>query len=315
MPARGLAPIDTDRARGTLIVYSTDPMAAAADGAKGEHSPFAQALLDHLEDPDVSVSDMLDSVRAEVDAKTHHSQMPWESSSLIGKFKFNPASANAVQAPPAGSAAQPSGQTAALVPPGPASGAIGAAPTDGRPLVQPKASAPIAAAGSAGPPLATSNPEKASLEAPPSSGVSPASPMEPGDPLGEKNLKLAPADVKRVQLHLEIRRLYHGALNGNIDDASTRSAILEWQQSEHLPPTSFLSQGQLAALLADFPRKTQLRRSVEGDGHQSDRGCLTADSGRDQGGPATSHRRRVFEEPALRKVRFGDQRSHQSLSA
>jgi peptidoglycan hydrolase-like protein with peptidoglycan-binding domain len=256
MPARGLAPIDTDRARGTLIVYSTDPMAAAADGAKGEHSPFAQALLDHIEDPDVSLSDMLDSVRAEVDATTHHAQMPWESSSLIGKFKFNPILASAAPAPSAGSPAQPSVQTAAIVPaPGPTSGAAGAAPSDGQPVVQPKASSPAAADGSAGPP-ATSKPDQtASLEGPPSSGVSAAPEMEPGDPLGEKNLKLAPADVKRLQLHLEIRRLYHGALDGDIDGASTRSAILEWQKTERLPPTSFLSQGQLSALLAISPIK------------------------------------------------------------
>jgi uncharacterized caspase-like protein len=150
MPARGLAPIDTERARGTLIIYSTDPMAAAADGPKGAHSPFAQALLDHIEDQDVSVNDMLDSVRAEVDARTHHTQMPWESSSLIGKFKFNPASATVVQANPVGLAGQPSVQTAAIAPaPGPVSGAIGA-PTDGQPAVPPKA--PATAGGSAGPP-------------------------------------------------------------------------------------------------------------------------------------------------------------------
>ena len=257
MPERGLAPIDTDRARGTLIVYSTDPMAAAADGGKGEHSPFAQALLDHIDDPDVSLSDMLDSVRAEVDAETHHAQMPWESSSLIGKFKFNPIPANVVRPPPpAGSAAQPSLQTAVLAPPpGPVSGATGAAPTDGQPVVQPKASATVAAPGSAEPPATSNADQAASLEGPPSSGVSAEPTMEPGDPLGEKNLKLAPADVKKLQLHLEIRGLYHGALNGNIDDASTRDAILEWQKSERLPPTSFLSQGQLSALLAISPVK------------------------------------------------------------
>jgi uncharacterized caspase-like protein len=252
MPARGLAPIDTDRARGTLIVYSTDPMAAAADGGKGEHSPFAQALLDHIEDPDVSINDMLDSVRAEVDTQTHHAQMPWESSSLIGKFKFNPTSANPAQASSAGSAAQPAVQTVALVPaPGPASKA-GAAPSDAQPVVPQKAPAPAAPAESAAP---SNEDQTASLQAPPVSGVSQESAMEPGDPLGEKNLKLSPTDVKKVQLHLEVRRLYHGVLNGNIDDPATRSAILDWQKSEHLPETSFLSQGQLAALLAISPVK------------------------------------------------------------
>ena len=225
-------------------------MSAAADGAKGEHSPFAQALLDHIEDSDITISDMVDSVRAEVDAKTHHSQMPWESSSLIGKFKFNPAPGNAVQA---AEAERPSGQAATPVQPhGSASEAPAAASNGGRSEVQPKPSAPTGA-GSAEAPSASKPDKTASLET--SSGGSANSVLEPGDPLGEKDLKLAPADVKKVQLHLEIRRLYHGALNGNIDDASTRAAIIEWQKSEHLPPTSFLSQGQLAALLAISPVK------------------------------------------------------------
>ena len=309
MPARGLAPIDTDRARGTLIVYSTDPMAAAADGGKGEHSPFAQALLDHIDDPDVSLSDMLDSVRAEVDAETHHAQMPWESSSLIGKFKFNPIPANVVRPPPpAGSAAQPSLQTAVLAPPpGPVSGATGAAPTDGQPVVQPKASATVAAPGSAEPPATSNADQAASLEGPPVSGVSAEPTMEPGDPLGEKNLKLAPADVKKAAaaprnpraLPWRPQRQYRRRLDPRRDPrvAEVRA-----------PPADFISEpGTTFGPAGDFPRKTQLGRSVEGDRHQSDPGRLAAHSGRDHGGPATSRRRRVFEERALRKIRFDDQ--------
>ena len=76
---RGLARVESTS--GTLIAYATEPGAVAADGA-GEHSPYTEALLAHLETPGLSVHDLFTQVTASVLARTDAKQKPWTHSSL-----------------------------------------------------------------------------------------------------------------------------------------------------------------------------------------------------------------------------------------
>jgi hypothetical protein len=85
--SRGLAaPAQT--AQGVLVAYSTAPGKVAFDG-KGRNSPYTSAILRHIQTPGLDVEQMFKSVRGEVLKETEGKQIPWESSSLIGKFAFN----------------------------------------------------------------------------------------------------------------------------------------------------------------------------------------------------------------------------------
>lgn len=84
---RGLAAIDA--AQGTLIAYATSPGSEAADG-EGNHGIYTEALLQALSEPGLKVEEMFKRVRIAVAERTHNAQMPWESSSLMGDFIFNP---------------------------------------------------------------------------------------------------------------------------------------------------------------------------------------------------------------------------------
>ena len=90
---RGLSPIEGDLAKGTLIAFATDPNNTAADGVQGGHSPFTEALLNHLADPGALIDTVMSRVRTEVYDKTKHTQRPWVNTSLTGEFSFNPQTA------------------------------------------------------------------------------------------------------------------------------------------------------------------------------------------------------------------------------
>jgi uncharacterized caspase-like protein len=83
----GLAPITVSDAKGTLIAYSTDPGKTAEDG-NGEHSPYAQALLEVLRVPNLTIEQVFKRVREKVQAVTAGTQTPWETSSLTGEDFF-----------------------------------------------------------------------------------------------------------------------------------------------------------------------------------------------------------------------------------
>ena len=74
---------------GTLISLSTQPNTPALDG-EGDHSPYTEALIAHIGEPNVDVVSMLQDVRRDVAKKTDNSQVPWDESCLIEKFFFNP---------------------------------------------------------------------------------------------------------------------------------------------------------------------------------------------------------------------------------
>jgi N-acetylmuramoyl-L-alanine amidase len=84
---RGLAPFQAGR--GTFISFSTSPGKAAADGS-GRNSPYMAGLLKHIKILDLPIEQMFKKVRQTVDESTNQKQLPWEGSSIIGEFVFNP---------------------------------------------------------------------------------------------------------------------------------------------------------------------------------------------------------------------------------
>jgi hypothetical protein len=85
--SRGLAQVESGV--GTLIAFSTQPGNVALDGV-GRNSPFTSALLKTIEQPGLSLGDILINVRNDVLATTDRKQVPWDNSSLTGQFYFNP---------------------------------------------------------------------------------------------------------------------------------------------------------------------------------------------------------------------------------
>lgn len=82
---RGLSRIQT--ASGTFIAFATQPDNVAQDGT-GRNSPFTQAFLANMEKPGLSLSDLMIEVRNDVMRQTNGKQVPWDSSSLTGRFSF-----------------------------------------------------------------------------------------------------------------------------------------------------------------------------------------------------------------------------------
>ncbi|MGH8547082.1 MAG: caspase family protein [Methylococcales bacterium] len=83
----GLAAMNADDARGTLIAYSTSPGKTAQDGS-GSPSPYAQALIDTIETTGVTIEQVFKQVRIRVPNSTSGAQTPWETSNLTGEFVF-----------------------------------------------------------------------------------------------------------------------------------------------------------------------------------------------------------------------------------
>ena len=83
----GLA--EVEKVAGSFIAYATAPDTVAFDG-DAFNSPFTAALLEHIETPGLSVSDMMIDVRNYVLAKTKGRQEPWDQSSLRARFCFVP---------------------------------------------------------------------------------------------------------------------------------------------------------------------------------------------------------------------------------
>jgi TPR repeat protein len=108
--SRGLAPMPA--ASGTLIAFSTQAGAIAADGV-GRNSQFAAALMKHLPEPGADVRIAFAEAREDVFEATKRTQLPEVWDSLIGRFSIQPAS-GASAGESAG--ARASGATVAMVP-------------------------------------------------------------------------------------------------------------------------------------------------------------------------------------------------------
>lgn len=70
---------------GTLVSYSTSPNKVASDGV-GEHSPFAIALHESLQDPNLKIEDVLKRVSERVYSSTSRKQLPWHTTSVHGDY-------------------------------------------------------------------------------------------------------------------------------------------------------------------------------------------------------------------------------------
>lgn len=81
----GLAQIEVGE--NTFIAFATQPGNVTVDGT-GDHSPFTTALLDNIEIPGLSISDMMIRVRNKTEALTVGRQVPWDQSNLREQFYF-----------------------------------------------------------------------------------------------------------------------------------------------------------------------------------------------------------------------------------
>jgi len=81
---RGLAMVST-APLGAFISYSTSPGQVARDGT-GRNSPYTKALLKYMQEPGMAINDIFMNVRQVLSQET--GQVPWELSSLVGKFYF-----------------------------------------------------------------------------------------------------------------------------------------------------------------------------------------------------------------------------------
>ncbi len=95
---RGLIPVvqegysEISGSTGTFISYATAPGKTAMDGT-GDNSPFASALLKHIETPGQRLEDLVRLVRADVASTAREygqDQTPWHTSSLSEIFYFVP---------------------------------------------------------------------------------------------------------------------------------------------------------------------------------------------------------------------------------
>lgn len=87
---RGLARLQTGK--GTFVAFATEPNNVTYDGdEEGGNSPFTRAILDNIETPGISISDMMIKVRNQVQGQTFERQTPWDQSSLNAQFYFKEA--------------------------------------------------------------------------------------------------------------------------------------------------------------------------------------------------------------------------------
>jgi uncharacterized caspase-like protein len=92
----GLATINAPS--GTLIAYATAPGSVASDG-DGRNGLYTQQLLKAMREPGLKIEDVFKRVRLGVDTLTGGTQVPWESSSLVGDFYFLPVTGKLVSSP------------------------------------------------------------------------------------------------------------------------------------------------------------------------------------------------------------------------
>ena len=70
-----------------MVVYAARAGEVALDG-KGEHSPFAQALVNNFKKPRVEIRKFVDLIRDEVMKATDRHQLPFHYGSLPGDEDF-----------------------------------------------------------------------------------------------------------------------------------------------------------------------------------------------------------------------------------
>ncbi len=90
--AQGLQEFDTET--GSFVAFATRPGGVSFDRTGGDGlGPFAKAFLANVEQPGLSVSDLMIRVRNDVETATVGRQVPWDQSSLRAQFYFSTADA------------------------------------------------------------------------------------------------------------------------------------------------------------------------------------------------------------------------------
>ena len=261
-PASGLAQIDTAGAAGTVIAFATSPGGVALDG-KGAHSPFTQALLEHLETPDLDIDLVMKRVRGQVSRTTAERQQPWTNSSLNGEFYLQ-----------RGGSPKPEGAQVASL--GPSSSDSSGRISGERSVSDPDPSLARErelweAAERSGRPedynaylaafpdgrYATTARKLAELK------VGAAKPIGTADKVptdgelrsmkadgpSERGLKLSTEAIRDIHTRLALLNHSPGSIRTSFN-ATARKAIGAWQASAGLVPTGYLNSGQLDLLRA-----------------------------------------------------------------
>lgn len=86
--SRGLVVMESG-AKGTFLAYATAPGSVASDG-DGRNGLYTKHLLASLKHPDSDIERVFKRVRSGVAEETKNAQIPWDSSSLLGDFRFRP---------------------------------------------------------------------------------------------------------------------------------------------------------------------------------------------------------------------------------
>lgn len=249
---------------GSYLAFAAQPGKPSFDG-DGRNSPFTKALLDHITVPGVDIRLAMADVRESVAEATGYRQIPWESSSLVGRFSLYPeASAPSLVILPAGQVDEqppedspaPAEDTASAAPaeaPAPAADAP-AEPADAQvaaaepqaadpppPPVQPEAAPDVAVEPDPAPMPAPSAPAPAVPDAAAQTPQPPAAPAT-GEPVEQAALApatgeaaaadpAAPVDPAALPLLVQAELIRIGCLSGTADGIwgpQSRSALREW---------------------------------------------------------------------------------------
>jgi uncharacterized caspase-like protein len=246
--ADGLAPIKPQQGRDTMIVYATAANNVASDGA-GQHSPFADALLEHVGTPGVEVSLMVKRVIQSVRVTTEYQQNPEILSGMAIEFYFaGPEIAAApvtVTVAPAtlggGGPATPPEAAAMEGESLPASG-VAAAPATPRASGTEEAEEPagfdksLLAALDVDQALADGQQEIAANLTPEQI---------------EAALELGTEDVQRIQTALNAMGYDLGTADGEFG-AKSREALKQFQVVNRVPQSGYLDQKTIEAILKAF---------------------------------------------------------------
>jgi len=94
--SRGFARMEP--AKGTLILYATEPGKVAQDG-EGKNGVFTEKLLQAMDQPGLSVEEVFKNAALAVNTSTGKAQTPWQEGVILGHFYFLPSSSSTVSPP------------------------------------------------------------------------------------------------------------------------------------------------------------------------------------------------------------------------
>ena len=85
---KDFAPISAPQ--GSVIAFATSPGQSSKENVGTGHGYYTEALLKYMSLPRVPIETTFKKVREFLFAKTSGTQIPWEHTSLVGEFYFNP---------------------------------------------------------------------------------------------------------------------------------------------------------------------------------------------------------------------------------